>query len=941
MRKILFGLLFVLSLSSFAQGYKHFTIEQGLPSNRTYEILQDYDGFIWIATDQGLSKFDGTTFKKFSTSDGLPSNDIWQILLTKDNKLWYFTRSNEFGYIRHDSIFSFKAKNDEFLYPTTISTNLKEITFRSYIHNYKLIENKWETLNGYSIKEKVNMPFKLLHPQIDHLLLKKSEKVQTIELISKHPKKNYKTLKIGNYLHLNGQINDSLVVITLNNGLALINLNEPKLHRIINSKLFSNNVFMRVINTENNIQISSKNFWAEIDNQYRLKNRHYFSPKIGLTNLYQDRQGNFWGTTNAQGIYFFPKNSLSRKNYLSNQPVQFLKLMHNQLFAAVLDKGIYKYSPQKNKFELFFKNNDYFFDMHYKDDANFGIFANSATIIKQKGKLHHYERIGKGVLAFNDYFAIREMGTISIYNNDLELIKTYKLDGSNDLIYYKKHLFAGTPLGLFRNNAQGFEKIPISHLTKFPILSLGQIQNYLIIGTDGKGAYLWDDNKSFKLFPKTENLIISNIVTKENIVWLSTSRGVFEYTLVNGQPIFNKILRKTDGLISDHVNHLVLFKNKLFTSNLSGIASVNIKEITASVPPKIYFKKITYNQQSLNKQQNTTYFQKNNNLNIDFGVIDYFGQEHNQYYYELLPVQKKWQAIPSNNVNFNSLAPNEYTFKVKVINPYGQVQTASFPFTIKPRWWQTNWAKFLMVFLSLSTIFVIGYLIRRKELNKQRQKLLAQKQMAEFELHALRSQMNPHFVFNSLNAIQYYINDENYDKSEAYLVRFARLIRMIFEFSRKKTIKLKQEINLLQSYLNLEKMRFGDNFNHCLKIDPKLDIDQIEIPTLLLQPIVENAVNHGIFHKKGKGTICLAFNYIKPKTFEVIIQDDGVGIEKSKAINKASLKKHQSRSTEILKDRIKLLNLSGKWQIDYQFTDATNDKQTPYNTIVKLKITKK
>jgi ligand-binding sensor domain-containing protein len=940
MKYLLFGFLLFLVPGVFAQGYKHFSIEQGLPSNRTYKILQDYDGFIWIATDKGLSKFDGADFKNYTTANGLPSNDIWQIMLTQDNKLWYFTRSNELGYIYHDSIHSFKSEQEEILYPTNITTDLKQIIFRSFGHNYALSDNKWRKLKIADLEDQKKVPLKLLHPKIDYLLSKQTAH-KNIILLKNKQSKAYDTINLPKgFFNISGQINDSLVLVRVNKGMMLINLNTSKAHTVKDSDLFKTHVFTRVLATEKNIQVSSKNIWAELNRDYKITNKRYFPEQQHLATLYKDRQGNFWGTTNAKGFYFYPKNSLSSKSYLAEQPVQFLKLMKGNLFAGVLNKGVYKYNPQKDRFELFFKDNDYLFDMFYLDDNNFAVFANTSTIVKRKGKIKKFYRAGRSAITFNGQYAVRERNAISIFDKNLEVTKSIPFEGANTLAYYQKHLIAGTPLGLFRYKNNDFEKIEITNHPVFPILSLAVFKDYLIIGTDGLGAYVWDGKQSFDLLPKTKNLIINHIFLSGDDVWLSTQKGAINYKYDEKKFHFNKLLRKTDGIISDHVNYVAVLNGKLFTSNLSGIKAVDLSQITPSPLQKVYFKTIKYNDRVLTSRNNEVLYQKNNNLSINFGIIDYLGQEHNEYFYKLIPVQNYWTSINTKNVNFNSLAPNDYNFVVKVVNPYGQVQTASFSFTITPRWWQRDWAKFLMVFLFLTGIFTIAYWMRRKELRKQRQKLVAQKQMAEFELYALRSQMNPHFVFNSLNAIQYYINDENYDKSEAYLVRFARLIRMIFEFSRKKTIKLKQEINLLQSYLNLEKMRFGDNFNYCVKIDPKLDVDQTEIPTLLLQPIVENAVNHGIFHKKGKGTICLTFNYMDPKTFEVIIQDDGVGIEKSKAINKASLKKHQSRSTQILKDRIKLLNLSGKWRIDYQFIDATNDNQTPYNTIVKLKITK-
>ncbi len=942
MKKCFVVFISFIALNITAQGYKHFTIEQGLPSNRVYKILQDYDGFIWIATDKGLSKFDGDSFKNFTIASGLPSNDIWQIILTRDNKLWFFTRSNKIGYIRNDSIYSFPAQKGEFLYPTQINTDLKQIYFKSYNHNYTLKHQKWQIIPIHK-KDSVHFAsLKVIHSKISYLSMQSNNDIDsprqfilTDSLL--HPLSKLKTSY--NDLYVKGQINDSLIAISSEKGIHFINLNNLKFYHIIKPAFFKKNLYIRTMATDKDVQISTENFWANLGNDYQLKNIKTFPKKFNLTTVFKDRKGNFWGTTYAKGVYFFPKNALSSQNELPNEPVQFLKIFNKQLFAGVLNKGIYRFNPATEKFERFFKNKDYLFDFYYEDDQNFAVISNTSTFIKNHNRLIEYKRIGKGLIKLeNGLYAIRERGQITVFNRNLKLIKTYPLEGCNDFISYNNHLFCGTPIGLFQIVNDSIKRINFFQ-KPIPVLSLNKIGNYLIVGTDGLGVYVRNAQQKILFLKETKGLIVNHIFVNGNMIWLATQKGVYNYFFEKGQFYLKKILRRTDGLISDHVNHVVVFNDKLYTSNFSGISSVNLNPEQKLSLQKIYFKSINYNGKNIHDKDKIAYRQ-NNNLLINFGLIDFTGQEHNRYFYQLLPVQNNWLEIDSKNINFNNLKPNDYTFNVKVVNPYRQAFTKSFSFSITPLWWQTGWAHVLMVITILFTFFTLAYWMRRKELRKQRAKLVAQKQMAEFELHALRSQMNPHFVFNSLNAIQYYINDENYDKSESYLVKFSRLIRMIFEFSRKKSIKLKQEIDLLKSYLNLEKMRFGDRFNYCINIDKKLNIDTREIPTLLLQPIVENAVNHGIFHKKGKGTICLDFKYLDENSYEIQIKDDGVGLEKSAEINKRSLKKHQSRSTQILKDRIKLLNLSGKWQITYEITDKTKDQQTTYNTIVKLKITK-
>ncbi|MEE9349236.1 MAG: histidine kinase [Flavobacteriaceae bacterium] len=203
-----------------------------------------------------------------------------------------------------------------------------------------------------------------------------------------------------------------------------------------------------------------------------------------------------------------------------------------------------------------------------------------------------------------------------------------------------------------------------------------------------------------------------------------------------------------------------------------------------------------------------------------------------------------------------------------------------------------------------------------KELNQQ-------KKLHQIELNSLRNQLNPHFVHNSLNAIQYYIQQNDVETSEDYLTKFSKLMRLFFDYSRKENILISEEILLLRNYLDIEKLRFEEKLNFTINVDPKLDVDDTEIPAMMLQPIVENAINHGLFHKKGNGIVSIEFIKKNEVSFLVIITDDGVGINTAQKMNFVISKHKESHSTHVLEDRLILLKESNQWQIDYSITDRS------------------
>jgi sensor histidine kinase YesM len=213
-----------------------------------------------------------------------------------------------------------------------------------------------------------------------------------------------------------------------------------------------------------------------------------------------------------------------------------------------------------------------------------------------------------------------------------------------------------------------------------------------------------------------------------------------------------------------------------------------------------------------------------------------------------------------------------------------------------------------------------------------------EKKMVELELHALRSQMNPHFVHNSLNAIQYYIQLNDIDQSENYLTRFSKLVRQFFEYSRKQLISIEEEIDLISNYLALEKLRFEDKLNYEIIFDVTVD-KEASIPSMVLQPIVENAVNHGIFHKKTAGKVTITFSQLSYDTFCVVVKDDGIGIKESEKLSKKTIQTRDSHSSQVLDERLNLLEQIDNWHVEYTIKDRSefgNEQGTIVTLTFKL-----
>ena len=209
---------------------------------------------------------------------------------------------------------------------------------------------------------------------------------------------------------------------------------------------------------------------------------------------------------------------------------------------------------------------------------------------------------------------------------------------------------------------------------------------------------------------------------------------------------------------------------------------------------------------------------------------------------------------------------------------------------------------------------------------------------AETEMAALRAQMNPHFIFNCLNAIKYYSTDNESSKATEYLTKFAKLVRLVLENSRSNRVTLNDELQALELYLEMETMRFGSKLTFQIEIDPAIDSEFVEIPPLLIQPYVENAIWHGLMHKEKGGTVWVRVEQPQENGLLITIKDDGVGRAKATELKSKSAIQHKSFGMKITSERIELINQMYHTQAQVQIRDMTDAMGQPIGTEVILHI---
>ena len=325
-------------------------------------------------------------------------------------------------------------------------------------------------------------------------------------------------------------------------------------------------------------------------------------------------------------------------------------------------------------------------------------------------------------------------------------------------------------------------------------------------------------------------------------------------------------------------------------------------------------------------------------VDIEFQALAYPTDYRMEYSYRISGINDDWISIGQNKlITLPSLSPGQYTFEVKAGRPESRAPVKMLTITVETPIYKRAWFVILVVLILSGGIF--GLL--RWRIHRIRQQEIVRtdinKKMAELELKALRSQMNPHFMFNSLNSIKNYILQAEPKLAAEYLSSFAHLIRMILQNSREKSISLQDELETLMLYIELEQLRFDEEFDFNCIVDGALQLDKIKIPPMLLQPYVENSIWHGLMHKKERGHLFLQFAK-DGNMVTCTIEDDGVGRKTSQEMKSLSAVRYKSMGMGITQDRIEIMNKMDALGISTEILDKYDAEGNPSGTRVIVRI---
>jgi ligand-binding sensor domain-containing protein len=715
--------------------------------------------------------------------------------------------------------------------------------------------------------------------------------------------------------------------------------------------------------------------------QWNLTNnttQQYFKDFI-VSDVIFDREGNLWASTVETGIYLVPSLKPRLYDFITKEKKihHIAKDKHGNLLIGY-GNGSIVYWDIKNKKALFkhqFAIKKNIACISYNEKKDLFLIASQKKIytFKSKGEILKNTFIGgaiKDIEFDNKGNILVAFGhAAAIYSNELTiksfpnlpdnwkktsqwkgLVKTkkilpnqfhgFRLDPQNQRSYsilaqqsHQYTIWIGFVNGLkYFTDGKIFEfKTPEGkQLIVKDLVSTGD--SLIWAATLNDGLYCIQDQK-IKKHLTTKNGLPSNNVRQIGIygdfLWLVTDNGLVRYHKETGNIV---VWDKSNGLPSLDILDIEFLDNKIFLTDGERLLSVPLDfKNTSHTPPLVDIIQFEVNDSTYNLQDNYDLSYHNNNIEINFRGLSYKSLGGFQYKYKLHPVEKKWNFSKSINtkINYFELAGGDYTFEVRVVNPDGRASKPKvINFSIGIPFYQQWWFIVSSLFFFVLIIWW-QYKVQIDKINKQNEEKLnrsnLERDLRISELKALKAQLNPHFIFNALNSIQDYIILNKKELASDYLGMFADLIRTYLNHSQEGAIGLDEEIEALKLYLELEAIRFDHELDFSFEVDPTLDIYNLEIPTMLLQPYVENAIKHGLFYKSSDRKLKIFFKPHSEDIILAIVRDNGIGREASALHNKKRKPNHKSFATSANKTRLELLNYGRNQQIKAEIIDLTKD----------------
>lgn len=968
-----------------------YSVEEGLPQSQVYAMLMDQNHRIWLGTKGGgLTVFNGAKFINYGEKEGLEDDKVFALCQDHAGIIWVGTGKNLY---RFDGL---KFIKDSLLGSNIVVSDIIEdeenvIWVATNQGLFRSTDGKWESYSKkYDVLSvDVSCIFQDASGNIwsgnDDGLFKigdhGAEKITTKQGLTSNKVRSINEINgrllVGTYggglnVNINGQwmvlgnpkeiINDVFVDIekqqvwlcTHNNGVVQIKPeSNSTLYYTVEDGLSTNHT--RVIQKD-----AWGNLWIGTSggglNKMYTPNFVYFNEKDGFKGkmfyaVEHASDGGIWVATGDFGVAKIYNDSIIYLNaetgFENIKSKALLEDQNGNLWIGTEGHGVYFY------------DGTYFTQIDGED----GLADNWIRSIQEDQDGVIWVATVSGISAIEvksetEFFSYK----ITDYSKSKGLpddrINTILVDQDNRKWFGCQSGHVGYILD---NNVYFSESDKL--LIKSPVKSMDlDNENRLWVATEGNGVFWGDLDDQFVHFNRissTQGLNSNNVylikTDLQNRIWAGAGAGVDELMLSpTGELMYIKHYSKNEGFLggetcSDAAD--VDLKGRVWLGTLDGLNCFSAKEgFVNKVSPMVFLEDITIFYESIlntdARDQIEAWFSvrdklslhySQNHLSFHFDAINLINPDKVYFQYILEGFDAAWSPISDrNDATYSNLPSGDYVFKVKAVNEDGVwSEELVIPIEVSIPYWRTEWFYFSVVAgitLFIGLIALILFIRYRKRVKEEQEKLRIERNMIELEQKTLRLQMNPHFIFNAMNTVQALIAKNDTKEARYYLAKFSKLMRKILENSRHSLISIQDEIETLESYLNLEKLSSDNPFEYSIIVGEEVQADAYGIPPLLLQPFVENAIVHGIKEIDRVGVVQVSFRKFNDH-IECRIKDNGRGRKAAQEIRQQKSSYHKSTALVLTQERLAAININSKYK-SFEIVDL----EEPTGTEVVLRI---
>ncbi|MEM9819875.1 MAG: two-component regulator propeller domain-containing protein [Bacteroidota bacterium] len=954
-------------------GCWHLTDEDGLPGMTVHEIVEDEQGYIWMGTNNGLCRFDGRTFQVFSDLE-LKDNEILKLKRDRFGRFWVLTLAKELVCLEKDSLQQKELQAvialdhiqavwlaEDGLITMYYKNNQSNYTYYSFSEDGGIVkESELKTsisqAHFNAIPQVIDGHFSLV---IFHLE-SSSFYIQLIRVIADQLRIDETRFDRSLKEH-QWELLAPIDQLYITSGSQIAQIRDGRIEVV--SKMVKEFYLLLY-------QSQAKGAWIKTGNKGVIQNKvenqemkvQNEEMTINLNSLMRDREGNYWMGTTGDGVYLVPSVDIRYFNTDNRKlPADFVYCIYPYQGKALIG--------QANGFLTFFEEEAPLQSINFPKNGD----IRSIVIGDQQEVIMGFDR---SIVYSNDRKWEKEYVVVPDINGVKKLLLDHReqlwvaaatgvwqlngprnrrpLDTEFALIQSQRtygicedhhhRLWMGTTNGLFyRDGAQVKVFNAGEDLDNLSITSLHYAKDSSIwVATDNRGLLRIKNDQLIEQYGVQDGLTSNSctaLYDDGQRIWLGTNLGL---NAIDPQTRTIQTINVKSGLPSNEISAIYAVEKKVWVGTANGLA-IFPQSIMATEPPppNILLSGITVNGKTLPLQTNYQLKYNENDLAINYTGIAYQARGKEQYRYRMLGLDTTWQLSTNRDVSYYALAPGEYIFEVqcKTLKEVLSEEPARVKFYIAPAWWQIWW---IQVLLGLGILSLFGAFIlwrQRNILKNERKENQLQERISELRMQALQAQMNPHFVFNTLNAIQELLLTNDNDKALDALSHFAKMIAFVFENSRKKTISLREEIQFLDHYLKLEKLRFEDRVVINFSVDMALEQQQeaLNIPPLLLQPLIENAFKHGLHHSLGEGRLEVKFVPAERSALKCTITDNGVGRKVAASFTQLrDSRKRSISSLDITRERLNLFHQSTTEAEYLRISDVINEQKEVKGTRVEV-----